>query len=145
MKKIIYVTLLLIPLLYLSSCNGSEAKAKNRAEDLCDCLQDIGFNKQLSLKDIQDREFQREFERNAEEHLPPCMLKVFRSIEKDIDHMSKKEKKAYTKTFLKSCIDTECSDIVLDNIPYDMMGYALNEAEEIIERKEKYRQEYDRY
>jgi hypothetical protein len=80
-------------------------------------------------------------EDKMEEEIPTCALKVFREIEKDMDDMSKNEKKEYTKAFLKSCIDTDCADIALSLVPYDMMGLGLNEAENQLKRQRSYRSE----
>ena len=66
-------------------------------------------------------------------------------MEEEISDLSKNDKKEYTKAFLKACIDTECTDIGLDLIPYDLLGLGLGEAESVINDQRRYRNEYDEY
>lgn len=135
----------LFSILLFAGCSSNESKAENRAEEICDCVKSIGIDKSLSIGKLQNREFMRDIERKAEEELPRKLLKVLRKIEEDIDNLSKEEKKDYTRSLMKALIDTDCADIALDNIPYDMLGFGLDMVEEGIERQERFREEYDEY
>jgi hypothetical protein len=64
-----------------------------------------------------------------DEEVAACVLNVFRKMEDDMSDMSKNDKKEYTKEFLKGVVDTECSDLILNAVPYDMLGLALTGAE----------------
>jgi hypothetical protein len=141
MKKTFYSIFAAGTLLILSACGGAEAAAEDHAEELCSCLTEAGLDNSLSILTLQDRTFRRDMEDKMENEIPTCALKVFREIEEDMDDMSKNEKKEYTKSFLKSCIDTDCADIALSLVPYDMMGLGLNEAENQLKRQRSYRSE----
>ncbi len=145
MKKTLYSIFTAAMFLVLSGCGGIEGAAEDHAEDLCKCLTDAGLDNSLSILSLQDRSFMRDMEDKMENEVPTCALKVFRKIEQDLDDMSKNQKKEYTKAFLKACIDTDCSDIALSLIPYDMMGMGLNEAESQLKRQRRYREEYNSY
>ncbi|MDC3253052.1 hypothetical protein OAU25_02245 [Crocinitomicaceae bacterium] len=121
MKKTIYSILAFALLLTTVSCSGGNPSG--HADEMCDCLKEGGFDNSISLMDLED------LEDSFEGEVPACMLSVFRKIEDDMADMSKNDKKEYTKDFLKGVVDTECSDIILDVIPYDMFGLALTGAE----------------
>lgn len=140
MKK--YLLIPILPLLVVAGCGSSESSAENHAEEICDCLKEIGVNKDLTIVKMQDREFMRGMEDKAERVLPGKILKIMKEVDKDLSSLSKDEKKAYTRAFLKAMIDTECADIALENIPYDMMGLAIGEMESEIEQMKRYREEY---
>jgi hypothetical protein len=120
MKTIIYFISATSIAIALSACGGVEADAAGHAKEMCECLQDAGLDNSISISKIQDRSFQRNLERKI-------------------------DKKEYTKAFLKACIDTECADIALDLIPYDLLGLGLGEAERQINGQRRYRNEYDDY
>lgn len=141
MKTIIYSIAVGAMFLLLSSCGGVKANANDHAEEMCECLQDAGLDNTVSIMKLQDRSYTRDLERNMEKTVPRCMLPILKEIEEEINDLSKNDKKEYTKAFLKACIDTECADLALDMIPYDMLGIALGEAERQIERREEYMQE----
>lgn len=147
MKKPFYSIFAAAMFLVLNGCGsgGVEAAAEDYADELCTCLTEAGLDNSLSILSLQDRSFMRDMEDKMEDEIPTCALKVFRNIEQDLDDMSKNEKKEYTKAFLKACIDTDCSDIALGLIPYDMMGMGLNEAESQLKRQRRYRNEYESY
>lgn len=133
----------LLSIFLFSGCSSNESKAENRAEEICDCVKSIGIDKNISIGKLQNRDFVRDIERKAEKELPRKLLKVLRKIEEDIDDLSKAEKKEYTRSLMKALIDTDCADIALDNIPYDMLGFGLDMAEEGLDRQERYREQYE--
>jgi len=141
MKTIIYSIMATSMIVLLGACGSPEKKANDHAEEICECLQDAGLDNSLSLIKLQDRRYMNEMEDKMEKTVPKCMLAILKEMDEEISELSKKEKKEYTKAFLKGCIDTECADIALDLIPYDMLGIALGEAERQIERQEEYREE----
>ena len=144
--KYLLITGGLSSLLLFTGCSSPESKAEDRAEEICECVLELGINKDMNLFSLQDRSKMRDIERKAERELPRKLLKVFKEIEDDIDPLSKDEKKEYTRALMKAMMDTECADIALDNIPYDMLGMGIDMAEEQIERQERYRDEdYDDY
>jgi len=58
-------------------------------------------------------------------------------MEKDLKGLSNKEKKAYTKAFLKASSDTPCADIALDKVPYDMISVAREQLERQVKRNKR--------
>lgn len=78
-----------------------------------------------------------------EKIVPKCLLRIVKEMEEEISDLSKGEKKEYTKAFSKACIDTECTDIILDLIPYYLFGLALQEAKSEINGQRRYRNEYE--
>lgn len=142
MKKTIYSIFAALMFLVLNGCSaGVGASTEDHANKLCTCLTEAGLDNSLSILNLRDGSFMKDMDDKMEEEVPTCALEVFRKMEKDIDDMSKNEKKEYTKAFLKSCIDTDCADIALSLIPYDMMGMGLNEAESQLKRQRRYRNE----
>lgn len=120
-----------------SSCVSNEVKTRGHAEKLCDCMQEIGLNDSLNSSDMSDHRKMRLLERNAEQSLPSCILPTLKEMQADMVEMGKSEKKEYTKAFLKNVIDTECSDLVLDNVPLDMIGVLIKEIEQAAEYSER--------
>ena len=129
----------------LSGCGGAEAKAENHAEELCTCLTDAGLDNSLNILRLNDRSFMRDMEDKFQNEVPECAMKVFREMEKDLDDMSKNQKKEYTKAFLKACIDTDCADIAINMIPYDRMGMAVDMLEDQLRRQQRYRRDRNRW
>lgn len=138
MKKLIYTTAILSITILLSNCSDPEEDAKNHAEEMCDCVKEIGFNEDINIFDFGDPDFARNLERRAEKELPRKFLKIFREMEKEMHELDRKEKKEYVRTFLKSLLDTDCANIILDRLPYEMIGPALDELEKEVDRNEDY-------
>jgi hypothetical protein len=132
MKKSLFAFILPLLLVFVG-CSSPQSSAENHAEEICDCLKEIGVNKDLTIAKMQDREFMRDMEDKAERTLPAKMIKIMKAIEKDLSSLSKDDKKEYTRTFLKAIIDTDCADVLFENIPYDMMGIAIGEMEREME------------
>jgi hypothetical protein len=145
MKNIFYFITAVSIAIALSACGGVEADAADHAKEMCECLQDAGLDNSISISKLQDRGFQRDLERKMEKTVPKCLLPIVKEMEEEISDLSKNDKKEYTKAFLKACIDTECTDIGLDLIPYDLLGLGLGEAESVINDQRRYRNEYDEY
>ena len=151
MKKIYY--LIIAVAISLTSCNSNkaesaasnESKSADRAEEMCECLQDAGLDNSITISKLGDRRFQRDLERKMEKIVPKCLLRIVKKMEEEISDLSKNDKKEYTKAFLKACIDTECTDITLDLIPYDLLGLALEGAESEINDQQRYGNEYEDY
>ena len=138
-----------LPLIF-TYCGGNNSGGY--AEELCECFKKLGIEDSDELEDlVTDYRAQRKIEDKAERVLPKCILKVAEKIEEEMDDMDKSEKTAFMQAFMKSCIDTECSEIILGAIPYDMMGAGIKAAKNEVERMEGYRnndyyeEKYDDY
>ena len=158
--KIVYYSILVLAI-FLTSCGSNESesaasneskssafnesKSADRAKEMCECLQDAGLDNSITISKLGDRRFQRDLERKMEKIVPKCLLRIVKKMEEEISDLSKNDKKEYTKAFLKACIDTECTDITLDLIPYDLLGLALEGAESEINGQRRYRNEYEDY
>ena len=121
MKNFVFVTISFALLILIASCGSDPV---NHADSICNCLKEGGLNSSLSLMELDDLEDSMD-----EEEVTACVLNVFRKMEDDMSDMSKNDKKEYTKEFLKGVVDTECSDLILNAVPYDMLGLALTGAE----------------
>ncbi|MCR9171507.1 MAG: hypothetical protein NXI10_03375 [bacterium] len=141
--KYLLITGGLFSMFLFTGCSSPESKAEDRAEEICDCVKAIGINEDMNLFSLQDRSVMRDIERKAERELPRELLKVLKKIEEDIEKLSKEEKKEYTRALMKSMMDTDCADMALDNIPYDMLGLGIDMMEEQLDRQERFREEYD--
>jgi hypothetical protein len=80
-----------------------------------------------------------------EKIVPKCLLRIVKEMEEEISDLSKNDKKEYTRAFFKACFDTECTDITLDLIPYDLLGLAIEGVESEIINQRRYRNEYEEY
>ena len=129
--------ILTLPLLF-SYCGGNNSQGY--AEDLCDCFKKLGIEDSDELEDLfTDRRAQRKIEGKAENILPKCILKIAENIEEEMEDMDKDEKSEFIKSFMKSCVDTDCADIILGAIPYDMMGPGIKAAKNEMNRMDEYR------
>jgi hypothetical protein len=139
LKNILKITFILIIGATFTSCGSNEAATRKHAEELCDCMEDIGLDESLSLADLNNYDQMREMEKKAEESLPKCAFAILKNIQSDLDELNKSEKKDYTKSFLKNVIDTECADVILDKVPFDMMGMLVVQMEKEVDRAERRR------
>lgn len=103
-------------LVLLSSCGNN---AKDYANELCSCAAEAGWDQMVdgSLLSLgmggSDREMQEE--------MRACALPVLQEMKEEMDDMSDSERKDFTKDFIKAMIETECVDIAMDEIPWDMV------------------------
>jgi hypothetical protein len=137
MRSITYIFAISTTLI-LTSCGGVESKAESRAEAMCDCMQDAGVTDMSEI--VLGSSFRRAMRMSNDKYtidLPKCLLKVMKEMETDLQGLSKKEEKAYTKAFLKGCIDTDCADNLLDFVPYDELGKTIEQYERRIDRQEE--------
>ncbi len=144
-----------IALSVLLSCGSKDTASQNvqssvgtttnkHAKAVCDCFKDkISFND--DFEEIGE-DLQKMDDDDAEE-VGECLLKIGKTIEEDLDKLKeKKEKKAYTKSLIKSFVDCECADKLMDNIPFDDFGKALKEAKKELKRmKEPVGDDYPSY
>ena len=137
LKNTLKIALVLIIGATFTSCGSNQAATKEHAEKLCDCMEEVGLDNSMNVADLEDRKKMREIERKAEQKLPKCTLAILKDIEADMENMNKTDKKEYTKSFLKNVIDTECSDVILQNVPFDMMGMLIGQLEKEVERAER--------
>ena len=121
MKKSLILVVALTVSLLMVSCGG---KTKKHANKLCDCMKEVGID-DLSVSSMNDREFSRKMERK----MPSCAKETMETMNEEMKSMSKDQKVAYTKSFLKDVIDTECATKLLELIPYDMMDMAVKELD----------------
>ncbi len=119
--------LLLSGTLFLSSC-GSDASSY--AEDLCDCMEESGYTDQVGLGVFSMGSNSRE-KREAEEKMQECALPILKEMRDDFKDMDDDEKKEFVKEFVKASIDTECSDQLMDNIPWALV---MNGFKSLMER-----------
>lgn len=135
--KALLTAAVLLSLFIFSGCSSPEDEAEGHAVEICDCIKSIGIDESTNIFKLQDRKFMREVERKAQRELPEKLLVIFKEIEKDLAGLSKYEKKEYTRALLKSLLDTDCADIALDNIPYDMLGLGIDEMEDQIKVQDR--------
>ena len=124
MKNTIKLVVVGVITILITSCGSN---TKEHAEALCDCMNEAGLE-DLSLSKLQDRSYMRSREKAMEEQTP-CVMKIVKGIEEDLEGLSKDDQVAYTKSFLKDCVDTDCSGKILSLVPFDMMGFAVDEME----------------
>jgi hypothetical protein len=141
MKALLAATALL-SLFIFSGCSSPEVQAKDHAEQICDCIKSIGIDEDIDIFKLQDRKFMREVERKAERELPQKLLVILKEIDEELSDLSKNDKKEYTRALLKSLLDTDCADIALDNIPYDMLGLGIDVMEDEFEVRDRYINEF---
>lgn len=125
-------------LILLAGCSSPESKAQVRADEICNCVKSIGINKNLNVFKLQDRGYMSDLERKVERELPQKLLVILKEIDEELSDLSKNEKKEYTRALLKSLLDTDCADILLDNTPYQMLGPGIEVLEEDLDRRERY-------
>jgi len=147
MKKLTYLVSLF---LIIASCNGKnntsqsnpssmEENTNKQAKALCDCFKDkVSLDGELS-------EIQKKFETLSEKEtqgISECILKVGKSVEDDLEKLKeKKDKKTYTKNLIKSIVDCDCMDKLMDHIPFEAYGKLLDQAKD--EMKEASRKSED--
>ncbi|XOV66392.1 MAG: hypothetical protein ACFHU9_12270 [Fluviicola sp.] len=117
-------------LLPITGCSSPKKKAETKADEICDCVLELGIERDINMFSLMDASKMREIERKAKRELPRKLIKIFREIEHDIAPLSKEKKKEYTRALFKAMMDTECADIALDNLPYDMLGPGIDMMEE---------------
>jgi hypothetical protein len=132
MKNVFKTLVVALTALALVSCGGAPSTS-NHAESVCSCMNEAGLE-DISMSKVMDYRYMRDMENNAEEKLPPCLLKVVKAMAEDLDGLSKNDQTAYTKSFLKDCIDTDCSDQIIGLVPFDMMGLAIGQLEREVNR-----------
>lgn len=120
----------------VTACSGIESKAEKRANELCACLEKVGMSSAVMRGGL-GSSFDRDFTRKLENEFPELALEVVKKMEKDLKGLSDKEKKAYTKAFLKASIDTPCADIALDKVPYDMFSLLREGLERQVRRNSR--------
>gem|GEM_PF-1979854 len=136
MKNMKHLILPALLVFILTGCGGIESKAERRAKELCACLEKVGLSSSVMRGGL-GGSFDRDFERKLENEFPELALEVVKKMEKDLKGLSNKEKKAYTKAFLKASIDTPCADIALDKVPYDMISVAREQLERQVKRNKR--------
>ncbi len=103
--------------IFLSSCGGSGAEGY--AEDLCDCMDESGY-----MDEVGGGIFgmgRSSGKRDAEEKMEDCALPILKEMHGEFKEMDDDEKKEFVKDFMKASIDTECSDQLMDNIPWALV------------------------
>jgi len=129
--------ILLVLLAVLFSCGNKNEASQNaqgslnsttnkHAKAVCDCFKD-----KISFSDDPEEigEDLEKMDDDDAQEVGECILKIGKSIEEDLDKLKdKKEKKLYTKNLIKSLVDCDCVDKLMDNLPYDDYGKMLKEA-----------------
>ena len=103
-----------------------DTKTNKHAKAVCDCFKDkISFND--DPEDIGDD--LEKMDKDDAQEVGEFILKIGKSIEEDLDKLKdKKEKNLYTKSLIKSLVDCDCVDKLMDNLPYDDYSKMLKEA-----------------
>lgn len=143
--KYLLITGSLFSVLLFGGCSSPESEAEDRAEEICDCVKELGIDRNINLFSIQSGSFMRDIDRSAGLKIQRDLLNILKKIDEDIDNLSKEEKKDYTKALMKAMIDTDCSDMALSKIPYDMLGLGIDIMEEQLDQQERYMEEYEEY
>ena len=66
------------------SAASNESKSADRAEEMCECLQDAGLDNSITISKLGDRRFQRDLERKVEKIVPKCLLRIVKEMEEEI-------------------------------------------------------------
>ncbi len=139
--------LLTVLVLLLTGCNGGAGNAELRANAMCDCVQEVVDLSGLDALNIEDKF--KEIDKNSGKQIKfsKCLFGVFEQMSKDMDELKLEDKKTYTKNFMKASIDCECTDKVMDLIPFDMLKVTLplmkSEMERMISRNERNKSDYE--
>jgi hypothetical protein len=145
MKRILFF--IPVGLLFLTSCNSSSGKAELRANAMCDCIKDAVDLSGLTTINIEDKFEEIDKDKDKQVKFSKCIFSVFEEMSKDLDDLKQEEKKAYTKELLKAGIDCDCSDKLMDLIPFDLLKISLpmmkKELERTISRNESRKREYE--
>lgn len=122
-----------ILLLVISACGGIQSQAESRANELCACAEKTGINESIIKSSFLPRGMDRKFERE----FPKLALDVLKKMEEDLKDLSQRERKEYTKAFLKAAIDTPCADIMFNLIQFDMLSTLRKEMEKQVRRNDR--------
>ena len=90
----------------ISSCDNG-ASPRQLAKELCDCVKS-GENK-LNYDGIKNKEVKR------------CSKKVYKKIIHEIKTREGNSRKQFIKSLIKSIVDTDCFDKVLEMLPYQLL------------------------
>jgi hypothetical protein len=122
--------------LLLTGCNGSAGNAEQRANAMCDCVKEVVDISSINATNFEDKMREIDRDKTKQTQYAKCLLGVIEGMNTDIAELNKDDKKAYTKSLLKAGIDCECTDKLMDNIPYDMLNLALPALKEEVQRME---------
>ncbi len=119
--------------------SGSDAKAKKFAENLCKMAKDIGLDQNLKFTDEYMRnngdKMENKFYENSDK-----FITLLKEIDSHLKTLNQVQSQKFTKELMKAIIDTECSDILLKEVPYSDFGKVISEMEKEITRM-KYRRD----
>jgi hypothetical protein len=99
-------------------------------------VKDVVDISSINATNIEDKMREIEQDNAKQTKYAKCLLGVLEGMNTDIAELNKDDKKAYTKSLLKAGIDCECTDKLMDNIPYDMLNVALPTLKEEVQRME---------
>ena len=113
-----YFTLLMLGM-FLTSCGGN---AESRADELCDCFQEVGidFDGINSERDLQ--RFAEKLEnvsRKKQKKAAECILEVAKAMHEDVEDMDDEETAGYLREFAKASFDTECAIDAMEAQDFD--------------------------
>ena len=111
MKKMFFALLMLG--LVLTSCGGENAKEEDRAEELCECIEESDVDFILkSLENIYELSYVlNQVKRSERSDIAKCFTEVLRDIKSDLKGENDKEKSEYLANLSKSFNDTDCGDL----------------------------------
>jgi len=150
MKSLKYTILAMLSSVLLISCggksssanettSGSDAKAKKFAENLCKMAKDIGLDQNFKFTDEFMRNNGDKMENKFYENSNKLIV-LLKEIESHMKTLNQAQSQKFTKELMKAIIDTECSDILLKEVPYSEFGKVISEMEKEITRM-KYRRD----
>jgi hypothetical protein len=141
MKKLLGLGLVVCVVLF-GSCSD-ENSPSSIADGMCECLKDAGLSSSTTLYGVNEN---RGFQRKGE----ACVEKYGAKLRKGLEEKkNKKERAAYMKELLQASLGTECSDIALKMVPYDLMLEGMDDfglggfaEEDYYEEEDAYDSEY---
>ncbi len=150
MKTLKYTIFAMLSSVLLFSCggkggtanettSGSDAKAKKFAENLCKMAKDVGLDENLKFTDEYMRNNGDKMENKIYENSDK-FITLLKAIDSHLKTLNQVQSQKFTKELMKAIIDTECSDILLKEVPYSELGKLISEMEKDITRM-KYRKD----
>ena len=110
---------LLMLVVFLTSCGGN---AESRADELCDCFQEVGidFDGINSERDLQRfAEKLENLSRKKQKKAAECILEVAKAMHEDVEDMDDEETAGYLREFAKASLDTECAIDAMEAQDFD--------------------------
>lgn len=144
LKNYLFTPLILTSILFFSACadkDKPESKAKDIADKMCKIASDIGIT-DINLDDISNED-QKRMGKKAEQQRDE-ILTILEEVDKYIKTLDKDQKILFTKELMKAIIDSDCSNTLMKNIPFDKWDEFYEEARRELKRDRKEEERRDR-